>query len=415
MEETWKGETLKSDKVKMSTYIINATIMTESKSEIKGWTCERNAQNGFTKGDWGNTYFEVWDEKAERIDFNYYQDIDDIANGVYQLTAACFNYSDGVSGAYVNGRVGIYAMADDVCYFEPVTTDEEINWDHRLSIDKIVVRNGKMRIGVRNFGEMSARWAGADDFELTYLGTEEEVLSESYESVVENAEEKIRKTFDDLGKGKWNATGLMANPKCSRGTSDFWTCTNLSTNSGESFDGSNSNKYWDKWNSDNLNSSMTQTIPYLPSGKYVLGALLRGTKDVDLVLTATLIKADGSQISFTQSAKGADNATVSGSAYKNGWQLVETEPFEVEKGDRLEIGGKVAAKITAWWSLDNFQLTYIDPFYVDGIQSINNEKWIMENGQWRMKSGAVYDLQGRRVESPQKGLYIVNGKKILFK
>ena len=27
--------------------------------------------------------------------------------------------------------------------------------------------------------------------------------------------------------------------------------------------------------------------------------------------------------------------------------------------------------------------------------------------------GAAYDLQGRRVSEPQKGLYIVNGKKIV--
>ena len=27
----------------------------------------------------------------------------------------------------------------------------------------------------------------------------------------------------------------------------------------------------------------------------------------------------------------------------------------------------------------------------------------------------VYDLQGRRVENPTKGIYIVNGKKVLYK
>ena len=407
VEETWKGETLKSDKVNMSTYIVNATINTESKSEIKGWTCERNAQNGYTKGDWGNTYFEVWDEKAENIDFNYYQDIDEIENGVYQLTAAAFNYTDGVSGAAVNGRVGIYAMADGVCYFEPVTIDEEINWDHRLSIDKIVVRNGKMRIGVRNFGEMSARWAGADDFELTYLGTEEEVLTESYEDVVKNAEQKILNTFDDLGEGKMNATGLIANPRCSRGTNDFWTCDNLSINKGESSDGSSSNKYWDKWSSEELYSSMSQTINYLPSGTYMLGALLRGTTDVDLELYGTRVGADGTKKTFSKSVKGADNTTVSGSDYKNGWIKVETEPFEIGTGDILKVGGNVGARITAWWSLDDFQLTYIDPFYATGITEHPSIA--------RPAEKAVFDLQGRRVMNPQRGLYIVNGKKVLYK
>lgn len=38
----------------------------------------------------------------------------------------------------------------------------------------------------------------------------------------------------------------------------------------------------------------------------------------------------------------------------------------------------------------------------------------MDNGQWTIDN-AVYDLQGRRVETPRKGsLYIVNGKKVVF-
>ena len=40
-----------------------------------------------------------------------------------------------------------------------------------------------------------------------------------------------------------------------------------------------------------------------------------------------------------------------------------------------------------------------------GISRIENVK----------ENGAVYDLQGRRVENPTKGLYIVNGKKVMVK
>ena len=31
------------------------------------------------------------------------------------------------------------------------------------------------------------------------------------------------------------------------------------------------------------------------------------------------------------------------------------------------------------------------------------------------KADAIYDLQGRRVENPKKGLYIVNGRKVVIK
>ena len=30
-------------------------------------------------------------------------------------------------------------------------------------------------------------------------------------------------------------------------------------------------------------------------------------------------------------------------------------------------------------------------------------------------TAVVYDLQGRRVENPQKGVYIVNGKKVVIR
>lgn len=41
-----------------------------------------------------------------------------------------------------------------------------------------------------------------------------------------------------------------------------------------------------------------------------------------------------------------------------------------------------------------------------GMESIKNGKWIINN---------YYDLSGRRVENPTKGLYIVNGKKVIIK
>ena len=44
----------------------------------------------------------------------------------------------------------------------------------------------------------------------------------------------------------------------------------------------------------------------------------------------------------------------------------------------------------------------------DGIREMDDEQWTMDNGQW----SGIYDLSGRRVTSPRKGIYIMNGKKI---
>ena len=43
-----------------------------------------------------------------------------------------------------------------------------------------------------------------------------------------------------------------------------------------------------------------------------------------------------------------------------------------------------------------------------GIETIENSKHSTEDGVY-------YDLQGRRVENPTRGVYIVNGKKVVIK
>ena len=45
-----------------------------------------------------------------------------------------------------------------------------------------------------------------------------------------------------------------------------------------------------------------------------------------------------------------------------------------------------------------------------GIELIDNE---MGNGKWL--NDKCYDLSGRRVNKPQKGMYIVNGRKVIVK
>lgn len=50
---------------------------------------------------------------------------------------------------------------------------------------------------------------------------------------------------------------------------------------------------------------------------------------------------------------------------------------------------------------------------IDGIEKIDNGQLIMDNGLWS-KGNAIFDLSGRRVKTPTKGVYIVNGKKVLY-
>ncbi|MBO7067581.1 MAG: hypothetical protein J6W52_02725 [Bacteroidaceae bacterium] len=72
----------------------------------------------------------------------------------------------------------------------------------------------------------------------------------------------------------------------------------------------------------------------------------------------------------------------------NGWPILN---WQVERGDYTTFCGYVSDE-------------------EDGLEKINNSQFIIHNN-----GEAVYDLSGRKVQKPQKGLYIQNGRKILVK
>ena len=74
-------------------------------------------------------------------------------------------------------------------------------------------------------------------------------------------------------------------------------------------------------------------------------------------------------------------------------------------GDKT-IPTKFVFQVNPWYYLYN--VTFVDASKYDevmGISTLNAEK----------KNGAIYDLMGRKVTKPAKGLYIMNGKKYFQK
>ena len=340
-------------------YIRNANITTTSKSEVPGWTCERTAYSGYTKAESGNTYFEVWNESAENIDFNYYQDIEDIPNGVYTLSAVCFNSTNGVEGATINGAMGLYATADGVSYFAPVTVDSEIDYNTKTTIPTIIVRNKSMRIGIRNIARMTGKWAGADNFSLVYLGTEKSVLTNTtYQEVINAADQSIAGQFPVIEGDQRDATGLIGNPDCARGDNTFWTTSNLDIDKGKGFDGESGNSYFNIWKGSAYSSSLAQDITTLPAGEYTVSVLLRGSANKPITLKATHTPSGSQAITYTKEAQGVGETAVEGSDYKNGWQKVTLEPITVKHGDQLNIAAEFTSDTGGWWSADHFQLLY---------------------------------------------------------
>ena len=68
--------------------------------------------------------------------------------------------------------------------------------------------------------------------------------------------------------------------------------------------------------------------------------------------------------------------------------------------------GKAYLRVEANKAKDGLTIGYADE--TDGIR-------LMENGKLAMENAAIYNLSGQRVNKAQKGIYIVNGKKIVMK
>ena len=139
-------------------------------------------------------------------------------------------------------------------------------------------------------------------------------------------------------------------------------------------------------------SSMQQIISNLPAGKYVVAVSMMASNNLEVTLRAN--------------NKKVATFIGTGTASTSGWKEVVSD-FDLEQtGDvtlRLEEGADSGTKL---WYCDNFRLYCIENGGETGILSVTNNK---------TTDNSIFDLSGRRVNQPTKGLYIVNGKKVIIK
>lgn len=368
VKTTAGGETYSSET--SLAYIVNPDIITNSTSAVDGWTCIKSAANGFTKAT-GDSYFEVWDATAKGMYFDYYQVITDLADGVYELSAACFNSSNGVAGDKVNGRVGLYAQSGGLEYFAPVTDDAELDTQNRQVIPRIIVENGTLRIGIKNIGEMTARWAGGDEFKLRHLGSVNDIITEGQDAFKEEITEQSDTRYKQLfvwneGNTIADASGVVINPDCMRKDLYGWTATNVDSKSGEAFDGVTTNNYWDKWSSSAYTSAMYQDLDYLPEGTYTFSALVRCSSGAIVQLYAS--RDQGATKEVAVNFVGTGVLPPAGSPYLNGWNKVSLPSVVIRRGERLRIG-LTSSLQNQWWSADHFTLSY-EPLKVTGLTDL---------------------------------------------
>lgn len=134
------------------------------------------------------------------------------------------------------------------------------------------------------------------------------------------------------------------------------------------------------------------------------GILLKGNSNAYITLTAA---ESGTDISGTNKLVGITEATaISAGEYYglSGKTFVKVKAGTVPAGKALlpaslvteSTGGNVKA------------FTFVFNDLTTGVNAV-------DNGQWTMDNGAIFDLSGRRLSKPAKGINIINGKKVVVK
>lgn len=136
-------------------------------------------------------------------------------------------------------------------------------------------------------------------------------------------------------------------------------------------------------------ASIQQTLSNLPAGKYVVAVSMMAAANLPVAIRVNNQKVG----TFTGTGHYASN----------GWNEVVCN-FELTDASNVTLRLDEAADSgTKMWYADNFRLYRLTEG-LDGIQSLNTANPLQNN--------TIFDLQGRRVSNPVRGMYIVNGKKV---
>ena len=148
----------------LTVFIVNPEI-----NGAEGWTCDR--PKGGNGPLLGGISFEYWAGNANprtEAQFDYWQEIAGLPNGLYTVSAEMYNSLNGEEGAEFAATSGVYAAAGDAEVSSLVSEDgTELK---KYTTAQIAVLDGKIRIGVKNtVTPLAARWFVADNFGLTLV------------------------------------------------------------------------------------------------------------------------------------------------------------------------------------------------------------------------------------------------------
>ena len=157
-----------SNPVDASPLINNPEFFDCTNGNFPGWTI--SAPNGGNTWVNGTDYVEYWNENPVNGQFDYYQELVGLPAGKYTLTASMWNSMNGVAGEF-KATSGVYGTSSLGTANALVDVDcDNANLHEYTTGSVILLENDTLRIGVKNFETMVARWFGVDYIHLTYYG-----------------------------------------------------------------------------------------------------------------------------------------------------------------------------------------------------------------------------------------------------
>lgn len=210
-----------------------------------------------------------------------------------------------------------------------------------------------------------------------------------------------------------NATFLLKNPNFNRNDkrSDFWTVSEDCTNNNLS-GGNNVNNCAESFHSI---FTISQTVEGAPAGIYEMTAqgFYREDKVDGEITTVDLpvFFANEETATFPVMGELPDHDGSNGNSmsdasveFAEGKYTIEPIQFTVAEDGQMTVGTRLEQSTNLWCIFDNFTLMYFGSGITDGIETVNKVS---------TKSNAIYNLRGQQVNNATKGIYIINGKKVV--
>ena len=207
----------------------------------------------------------------------------------------------------------------------------------------------------------------------------------------------------------FDMTFAIQNPNFDKNM-DGWTCVNAGHNGGAGYNNVAGIAEIALWGAESWEASITQTLNELPNGKYIVKAAWMAANGIEMTLSANEANVTVVGIGDQGGNIANDGSVVEMGQGFRGWQYVEVEGL-VEDGElTIAVSSSSTTQFT-WSNADAFKLYYAGAVEEEepgddptGIESVESQV-----------EAVIYDLSGRRVQKMEKGIYIVNGKKVVIK